>query len=49
MVVKVKEFFEETRQVKNIFYEEKEMQSLISNKYICMNNLYYYTSTNILT
>ena len=35
--------------VKNTFYVDKEMQKLISYNSICMNNLYYYTSTNILT
>ena len=29
MVVKVKEFFEKTRQVKNIFYEDKETQDIM--------------------
>ena len=35
--------------LKNITFEDKEIQNLISYNYICMNNLFYYTSTNILT
>ena len=45
MVVKVKEYFKKTRQVKNnnksknIFYEEKERQDIMSELYLRKRNL----------
>ena len=35
--------------LKSTFYVDIEIQNLISYNYICLNDLYYYTSTNTLT
>ena len=49
MVVKVKEYFEKTRQVKNndkckknTFYEDKEMQDIMKEFYLIKRNLVIY-------
>ena len=39
MVVKIKEKFEETRLVKNIFYEDKEMQDTMMEFYLIQKSL----------
>ena len=39
MAVKVKESFEKTRQVKNTFYVDKEMQDIMKEFYLIKRNL----------
>ena len=39
MVVKLKESFEKTRQVKNIFYEDKEIQDIMKKYYQIQRNI----------
>ena len=42
MVVKVKEFFEKTRQVKNTFYVDKEIQDIMKKYYQTKRNRIIY-------
>ena len=39
MIVKVKEKFEKTRHVKNIFHEDKEMTDIMKEFYLIKRNL----------
>ena len=39
MVVKVKEYFEKTREVKNAFYEDIEIQDIMKEFYQIKGNL----------
>ena len=39
MIVKVKEKFQKTRHVKNIFYEDNEMKDIMKEFYLIKRNL----------